>query len=484
MGACLPKPVLATNIERHGSENFRVAIAEINGWRNSMEDAHVIVMRKDWGYFGVLDGHGGAQCSAWCAKHLTDKLESNGCPQDDAAAKQLILDTDRDFLATDQSSGSTAAMCAVHVKGDGKFHLHVINAGDSRVLLGNRNGTITPGPGTDQGLTTDHKPDNEVERERIERCGGTVQLTNGGVFRVNGDLAVSRGFGDRDHKTTGGPRQEDRPVTCDPEMGHFEAGPDDFMLIVCDGVSEGDFPNGEVIQCAADELKATGDPGAACKLVIHRAVERNSKDNITAMMVLFERAASFEVEHEFIPGPLGNVSSTPFLDAYSAMATRGGKTLAQAAAMRYDQLTALGNSLTEDDKAELQGFGEPRGAKGSSERSAYFAKWADDKQSQKDEGGENDQMAMIMEMMRAQQAQQAMQAQPEDGRRVLVTGQDDLKRMVDDHPALTWDPRMEPLAGTTGIVKKDDPDDGTTQVRFPDDAMVAWLPTAALTDIY
>ena len=34
----------------------------------------------------------------------------------------------------------------------------------------------------------------------------------GGVYRVNGDLAVSRGFGDAEYKKTGGPAPEDRPV--------------------------------------------------------------------------------------------------------------------------------------------------------------------------------------------------------------------------------------------------------------------------------
>ena len=54
----------------------------------------------------------------------------------------------------------------------------------------------------------------------------------GGCARVNGNLAVSRGFGDADCKLTGGPRQEDRPVTCDPEQGHFECDATDFLLIV------------------------------------------------------------------------------------------------------------------------------------------------------------------------------------------------------------------------------------------------------------
>lgn len=49
-----------------------------------------------------------------------------------------------------------------------------------------------------------------------------MELAEGGVARVNGNLAVSRGFGDKDMKATGGPGPEDRPVTVEPEIAHFE----------------------------------------------------------------------------------------------------------------------------------------------------------------------------------------------------------------------------------------------------------------------
>ena len=41
MGASLPKPVMSTVVERTGSKQFRVGLAEVNGWRSSMEDAHI-----------------------------------------------------------------------------------------------------------------------------------------------------------------------------------------------------------------------------------------------------------------------------------------------------------------------------------------------------------------------------------------------------------------------------------------------------------
>jgi len=136
---------------------------------------------------------------------LRERLEKDGCPVDDAAVKKLMLSVDEEFLNTSQSSGSTGTMCIVHKPepGSTKHKLRVINIGDSRVVLGKKDGSLVDGGGTDMGLTTDHKPDHPIEKERIYRCGGTVECTEGGgVARVNGDLAVSRSFGDRDYKTT------------------------------------------------------------------------------------------------------------------------------------------------------------------------------------------------------------------------------------------------------------------------------------------
>lgn len=142
-------------IERKGHESFRVGVAEMNGWRNNMEDAHLIHMRKDWGFFGVFDGHSGDKCSKFVAPRIGELLDRDGMPRNDPTIKQLILGVDKEFLDTEMESGSTATMCLVKANAapDGKHELVVINAGDSRVLLGRMDGSIVDGGGnvTDQG---------------------------------------------------------------------------------------------------------------------------------------------------------------------------------------------------------------------------------------------------------------------------------------------------------------------------------------------
>ena len=443
MGAALPKPVMSVVLERHGSKDFRVGLAELNGWRTSMEDAHVVHLGDGEAYFGILDGHGGADCSAWCSQRLHERLAAEGCPKTDAAAKKLILDTDEAFLATGLPSGSTAAMCVVRppAAAGGMYKVHVINAGDSRVLLSRANGQIIDGGGTDLGLTTDHKPNHPSERARIERCGGTVEEAMGGVHRVNGDLAVSRGFGDADYKRTGGPRPEDRPVTADPEMGHFECSASDFVVLACDGVSEGNFSNAEVCALVAKVLEETGgDAAKAAEAVINRAVETNSKDNVSCMIVLpggageaaiamgkqREARTSFSTgggstprpvlmgkQREYTPGSLLGGDNSAFVKAYVAMCERGGVTFGEAVARRYAMLQARKGTrdAKEEDEAELELIGTPEGAEGSAERQAWFQQWAVDKQNgNHGEGGSDDdeaggmgggsvEQAMMMKML-------------------------------------------------------------------------------------
>merc|ERR1719456_1500669 len=112
-----------------------------------MEDAHIIHLAEDWGFFGVFDGHGGTQCSKFVAKRLTEELKRDGCPPSDEAVKNLMFKIDQEFLDAGTPSGSTATMCIVHADAgvNGTRRLRVINSGDSRTLLGRKDGSIVDG---------------------------------------------------------------------------------------------------------------------------------------------------------------------------------------------------------------------------------------------------------------------------------------------------------------------------------------------------
>eukprot|EP00927_Polykrikos_kofoidii_P071732 TRINITY_DN67964_c0_g1_i1.p1 TRINITY_DN67964_c0_g1~~TRINITY_DN67964_c0_g1_i1.p1 ORF type:complete len:669 (-),score=143.55 TRINITY_DN67964_c0_g1_i1:166-2172(-) len=526
MGQGLPKAVTSSVLKRHVGKSFRVGCAEMNGWRMNMEDANVIYCQETWGFFGVFDGHGGDQCSSYVARRLTEEL-ANGPPKDDAAMRELMLRLDQEFLDTKQASGSTGTFVLVHKpeasaadadgaaeteNGDGEdpsgsYVLRVGNIGDSRVLLGRKDGTMVDGPGTDGGLTTDHKPDHPNERARIERTGGHVRRVVG-VARVNGDLAVSRAFGDASYKQTGGPAQEDHPVSAEPELLTMTCGPSHFLLLVCDGISEGDFPNRQVVKFAADEMFGDKDrpldPAIAAHAVCREALRLGSKDNLSCMIVLFGGGENFGPEMEFVPGPFEAPEHEGFRKAYTAMAEHADLNLEQAVEKRYDLIrkdVAEGTPPAEVT-AELTSFGEGPPADlapESAERLKWFKDWLD-KQSVQDPRGQlvdaaNSiprgemfdllcQQPGLMALAQAEGLVGSGSDSPEQWKRtVRVAPLEQLREAISGNLALTWAAGFAVLAGKTGEVIQDDESDRTTQVRFAEQRVSAWLPTCALTTI-
>eukprot|EP00929_Paragymnodinium_shiwhaense_P054144 TRINITY_DN27137_c0_g1_i1.p1 TRINITY_DN27137_c0_g1~~TRINITY_DN27137_c0_g1_i1.p1 ORF type:complete len:426 (+),score=122.74 TRINITY_DN27137_c0_g1_i1:216-1493(+) len=421
MGSALPKPCMSVVMERKANPLFRCGMAELNGHREAMEDAHLIHLRQDWGFFGVFDGHGGAECSAYVAKALSDELEAHGRPADDAAVKALVVKVDAEWLQLSPTSGSTATMCTARPKdGEDKMLLHVINAGDSRVLLGRRDGSIVDGGGTDQGLTVDHKPDLDVETERITRCGSKVikMPQPEAPARVDGELAVSRGFGDKKFKQPiqgGGP--EDCPVTVVPDQFHFECDKTDFVLLVCDGVSEGNFSNAEAVKMVADQLKEHNDPAEAARQICYESVNKNSKDNVTCMVLLFDTDSSMKQGVEFVPGPLPKELNQKFLNCWTIMAKRGGVEFEEALEMRSERLQAEIQAEKDDEKKmllqeELEGIGGPvpAGEKGSPERQkwrTYAATAVHERAAQAVSGGVDSQLDMLIQFMKNRESQAA-----------------------------------------------------------------------------
>lgn len=81
-------------------------------------------------------------------------------------------------------------------------------------------------------LSTDHKPENEIERKRIQAAGGDI--VNG---RVNGGLNLSRSFGDFNYKRVKGKSWDEQPITCKPDITEIVRQRDDeFIIMGCDGI--------------------------------------------------------------------------------------------------------------------------------------------------------------------------------------------------------------------------------------------------------
>lgn len=243
------------------------------------EDRCAVGLRseQDHVFFGVYDGHGGVE-TAECLKaelheHVFSAVQSGVTRE---AITEAFLQTDRLILeqsslrrcAVDKS-GSTATALLLDVD---KRMFHVAWVGDSPAFLVSSAGVFE--------LLTDplHSPRDELERQRIEAAGGSVQKG-----RVQGLLNMSRSFGDA-HLKDGG-------VIAEPYVVSMPMKDGDCVVLMSDGVSN-IIPTAEVanlVHLARDNISYI------CEVIAQSARRgweikyegRHTPDDITLMIVKF-----------------------------------------------------------------------------------------------------------------------------------------------------------------------------------------------------
>ncbi|KAL1950327.1 hypothetical protein VTO73DRAFT_5451 [Trametes versicolor] len=235
MGQTLSIPATDKTTQQGGNGKFLYGVSEMQGWRITMEDAHTAELNLDGApsedetntFFAVYDGHGGAAVAKYAGQNVHHRLvRDEAYKQHDyrLALKNAFLGTDEDIRSNPDfardASGCTAVAALVTKEG----RVYVANAGDSRSVISVK--------GEAEALSIDHKPQNEVEKNRIVAAGGYIEYG-----RVNGNLALARALGDFDYKKNASLRPEAQIITSDPEiMEHQITEEDEFIIIACDGI--------------------------------------------------------------------------------------------------------------------------------------------------------------------------------------------------------------------------------------------------------
>jgi serine/threonine protein phosphatase PrpC len=360
MGIGLSHPVTSKVLYRKGSRSYRLGAAQMQGWRENMEDAHAFTFElshhSNAAFFGVFDGHAGNKCSPYAAEHLPNYLDNVSNWEDEQGIINACLDCDDAFLSDQrflgQEDGSTAIFTMV-TPNESNLEFKVIcgNIGDSRAVLGKLNPDNTF---TTITLSHDHKPTDPQERDRIVAAGGMVQ-----IGRVDGQLALSRAFGDRALKVPMHGDRSARKVCAVPDIIVETAKPGDFLFIACDGIYESDvFSRESVVEFIASKLKQTDDLAQICAQVLDACLNRGSKDNMTAVLIQFTDGVSYsQAKDEYVPGPYyANKDGKKFQEAYKADAEASGYSLEEA--LRLLATNAL-KKAEADSKAESTKIGGP-----------------------------------------------------------------------------------------------------------------------------
>ncbi|CAL0317864.1 unnamed protein product [Lupinus luteus] len=234
-----------------------------------MEDYHVAkfvqIQEKELGLFAIYDGHLGDRVPAYLQKNLFSNILKEDKFWDDPATSisKAYKSTDRAILShsSDLGHGGSTAVTAILINGQ---RLWIANVGDSRAVLSRKGQAVQ--------VTVDHEPN--TERGIIENKGGFVSNLPGDVPRVNGQLAVARAFGDKSLKLH---------LRSDPDVQSNDIDTDtDILILASDGLWKV-MPNQE----AVDIARRIRDPLKAAKQLTAEALKRESKDDISCVVVRF-----------------------------------------------------------------------------------------------------------------------------------------------------------------------------------------------------
>ncbi|XP_014494562.1 probable protein phosphatase 2C 39 isoform X2 [Vigna radiata var. radiata] len=237
---------------------------------HAMEDYVVAQFKQvdnnELGLFAIFDGHSGQSVPDYLKTHLFDNIlkEPKFWTEPADAVKSAYSITDSTILdkSGELGRGGSTAVTAILINCQ---KLVVANIGDSRAVLCQN--------GQAKQLSVDHEP--SVESEDIKNRGGFVSNFPGDVPRVDGQLAVSRAFGDKSLKVH---------LSSEPHVIVELIGDDaEFVILASDGLWKV-MTNQE----AVDAIRDVKDARSAAKILTEEALNRKSSDDISCVVVKFQ----------------------------------------------------------------------------------------------------------------------------------------------------------------------------------------------------
>ena len=181
----------------------------------------------------------------------------------------IWLHEDHDERATDNDSSDSTIQRTILAA----------NIGDSRAVLCRNNKAWD--------LSRDHKPNDPTEKSRIESLGGQVvwcgetdkfgdPIQDRGIYRVNGNLALSRAIGDR----------SERPhVSAEPEIISVPVRKgDEFVIVATDGLWDV-MDSDDAVNYVKLSLKAGISKTKIADVLIQEAMRLGTYDNVTVIII-------------------------------------------------------------------------------------------------------------------------------------------------------------------------------------------------------
>ena len=241
---------------------MKVSIATTRGMRGHQEDRYFHLATATGTYVGVFDGHGGSECSVYCARRLPQILLNT--PQVEAAL--ALLNTE----VRGYRSGSTASIA--FITNDEKT-VETAVLGDSPIVVKCSDGSIWVSP--EHNVRT-----NKAEAKAAQERGGFV---DGGYLFASyssAGLQMSRALGDV---------ALDRILLRESEQDRHSINNGGFVLVMTDGAVDPAHSNsGSYGVAPVDpiaDIVSLIDRGADAQDIVDRALAIPTGDNVTAILI-------------------------------------------------------------------------------------------------------------------------------------------------------------------------------------------------------
>ncbi|CAJ0609763.1 unnamed protein product [Cylicocyclus nassatus] len=262
------------------------------GYRPYMEDRmhYMYDPNMNLSIFGIFDGHGGMAVSHYLESNFAKSIRERLLRQETRRRLSIegMLDLRdpieemfvREVLRLDDTLSQLSSVCTsltgstmIAAIMEANRYLSVINVGDSRAVACDLKNQMV-------SLSKDHKPNDPIERKRIENAGGYVSFENG-TYRVQGILAVSRSFGDTMLKRLG-------VLTVNPDVLRIDLGTDPlkFLIVGTDGFWDV-VSSQEAVKLANDYLTSHDkrDWHRISTFLVQIALRRHTLDNISVLFI-------------------------------------------------------------------------------------------------------------------------------------------------------------------------------------------------------
>ncbi|OHT04302.1 protein phosphatase 2C [Tritrichomonas foetus] len=242
------------------SDDSLAGYSEMIGTRPSMEDS--IIVRPgifdDIDLYAIFDGHKGHQTATICTFELSRQFTLSNASFSEEYVLIACENLVKSLKAMKLQDGATMALTLVS-----QNEVIIAHLGDSRVMLITKSGEV-------RHVTSDHKPENPEELDRILKKGGKVVKG-----RLGGLLAMSRSLGDFELKCN----------YCIPTVSRLQLTDEDkWIVIACDGLF--DVSTNIGIGKISTKAKSAAELSNMLRCI---AFSRHSFDNISIIAVDLEK---------------------------------------------------------------------------------------------------------------------------------------------------------------------------------------------------